>query len=223
MKLSPTEIALRAEAASRRAAERFAYRIAAVGEAKREHRLAATWHLRRAAMHGSRDNLIYAFGAGEECLGAFDVDPIALLGFKAAGAITYGWLIDAADQLPAGSYIDHVRIALGDAERLLWCIELGAYHRFRWKHEVYQREVIVWKGRPEACDPTSPWRRRGSTVKQRYLLFLIVNCLRAAGYLVEPPPADARRGELHDWLDRHGGHPLFWNPPEPPPPHFLET
>lgn len=46
-------------------------------------------------------------------------------------------------------------------------------------------------------------------VKQRYLLFLIVNCLAASDREVPPPPAATKRGELHDWLDLHGGQPLF--------------
>ena len=216
MKLSPIDIAARAEALAQRAANRLAYHVAAVGEAEREHRLAATWHLRRAAVLGSRDNLIHAFGSGEECLGAADIDPIALLGFKAAGVIAYPWLIEVAEQLPGGTYIDHVRIILGNEARREWCVKLGAYHRFQWKLGVYQREVTAWSRQPQATDPTSSWRRRASTVKQRYLLFLIVNCLEAVGQPVAPPSADAKRGDVHDWLARNGGHPLFWNPPSPP-------
>lgn len=217
MKRSPADILAQAESLARRAATKFAYRVALTGEAEREHRHAATWHLRRAAVPGSRDNLVHAMGSGEECLGGLDIDPVAMLGFKASGAIGYRWLIEAAQLQPDGTFVDHVRIALCQEARHDWCAELGAYHRFQWKREVYAREVTAWRSRPEARDPASPWRRRNGTVKQRYLLFLIVNCLAAAGRAVSPPPAAAKRGELHDWLDLHGGQPLFWRPPPPPP------
>lgn len=205
----------RARAIAERAARAAEHRAAMVGEATRELQLATTWHLRRAAVAGSVDNLVYGHGSAEQALGALDLCPIATLGFKAAGALTYPWLIEAAAVLPQGSYPDHLRLALCDLERRRFCIALGSWHRFQWKLSVYRREVEEWHQKPIAQDPLSKWRRRQITAKQRYLVDLITECLSAMDPAF-PAPELGNRGEAHDWLRAHGGNPLFWHPPVRP-------
>ena len=186
-----------------------------VGDAKQELQLAATWHLRRASVPLSIDNLTYAHGSNERALGGLDICPIALLGFKAAGAIAYPWLVDAAALLPSGNYVDHVRVALDHRQRWAYCVELGAYHRFQFKSEVYRNAVFDWQARPAANDPTAPWRRRSITAKQRYLIEIVVDCLAAISPSFQQPHL-ANRGAAHDWLRDVGGRPMFWHRPVPP-------
>ena len=205
-----------AKAAAKRAAAHYAHHVAHVGETEREHRLAATWHLRRASDEGSVDNRIYANGSNEQCLGGLLLNSIALLGLKAAGAIAYPWLIAASADDPTGTYIDHATAVFRNRERYHWCVELGAYHRFQWKRSVYQSEVHDWQTSPAAQNPDAPWRRRRPRAPQRYLLFLIVDCLAAADRWADPPNAAANRGTVHDWLHEHGGNPMFWHPPAVP-------
>lgn len=198
------------------AADRYANaKRALVGDAKRELQLAATWHLRRASVPASVDNLTFAHGSNEHALGGLDICPIALLGLKAAGAVAYQWLVEAAMLHPAGSYIDHARIALQLPERRAYCVELGAYHRFQHKLEVYHRAVTDWQASPSANDPAARWRRRAVTAKQRYLMNVVGECLSAAEAGAQPPVA-ANRGTAHDWLHDAGGHPMFWHRPSPP-------
>lgn len=163
----------------------------------------------------SADNLTYAHGSNERALGGLDICPIAALGFKASGAVAYPWLIEAAARLPTGSYIDHIRIALDHPQRRAYCVELGAYHRFQFKSEVYRNAVTEWQATPAASDPAARWRRRSVTAKQQYLIAVVAECLSAA----EPDfqlPHLGNRGAAHDWLRNVGGRPMFWHRPVTP-------
>jgi len=205
----------RAEALLRDARVDVANRTAAVGDARREAHLAATWHLRRAAVPGSIDNRIYAHGSAEQALGGLNICPIAALGFKAAGALLYGQLMSAAERIPEGSLIDHMREVLRDEQVHQYCVELGSYHRFQWKRTVYEHRVAQWSLKPIASDPLAKWRRRTPTWDQRDLFRVIAECLAAQ----DPSfclPALKLRGETHDWLKASGGNPMFWYPPKFP-------
>lgn len=207
----------RALAVAETAAGLIGQRQAAIGAAERELRLAANWHLHRAAQPGSIDNAVYAQGSAEQCLDGLDLDPIALLGLKAAGAIAYGWLVEAAAGDPGGSFVDHARAVFADHDRYVWCAEFGAYHRFKWKSEVYLKEVTERETKPIMRDPNAPWRRRSVTVKQRYLIEMMVECLAALDPACERP-APANRGEAHAWLKERSANPIFWHPPLSPAP-----
>ena len=205
----------RAEEIAALAAARVTGRRAAVGEARHELQVAATWHLRRASTIGSIDNRTHAHGSAEYALGGLDICPIASLGIKAAGALAYPWLIAAAKSAPSGSFIDHVRIALERPEVQAFCVELGAYHRFQHKQAVYQKAVSEWQTLPAAQDLTAAWRRRQPTAKQRYLVQMVSECLAA----IDPAfvlPNLSNRGAVHDWLRDAGGRPMFWHPPTLP-------
>lgn len=207
-----SQLIARAQAIASRAASALQHRTAMVGEASRELQQAATWHLHRAAVPGSRDNQVYAHGSAEQALGALDLCPIAMLGLKAAGSLAYPWLIEASESLPHGSLLDHARLVLEHPDRRRFLVELGSWHRFQWKRSVYQREVQDWNEKPIARDPLARWRRRSVTPKQAYLATLISECLAARDPELSEPCL-TNRGQAHDWLREKGGHPMFWNPP----------
>lgn len=207
-----TSFNARAQAIASRAATALQHRTAIVGEASRELQLAATWHLRRAAVPGSRDNQVYAHGSAEQALGALDLCPIAMLGLKAAGALAYPWLIEASQNLPHGSFPDHARLVLENPDRRCFLVELGSWHRFQWKRSVYESEVQDWNAKLIASDPLAKWRRRSVTPKQAYLATLISECLTARDP-EQSAPCLTTRGQAHDWLREKGGHPMFWHPP----------
>ncbi|ASY43482.1 hypothetical protein CJD35_02685 [Sphingobium xenophagum] len=190
-------------------------RQAAVGEAKRELHIAATWHLRRASTVGSIDNQIFAHGSAEQALGGLDLCPIAALGLKAAGSLAYPWLLDAAEANPIGTYVEHARTALARPGVRAFCVELGSYHRFQHKAAVYHEAVQKWQASSKADDPAAAWRRRPITAKQNYLITMISECLAVADRWFVPPFIQ-NRGEAHDWLRKAGGRPMFWRPPSKP-------
>jgi hypothetical protein len=199
---------LRARTVAAKAATVLVLKTAAVGEALRELQLAQTWHLRRSGKPGSIDNRIFEFGSGEQALGGMDICPISLLGFKAAGVLTYPWLVEAAREQPNGTFVDHVRAALRNERLSRFCVALGAYHRFQWKLAVYRDGVLDWQAKPIASDPLAKWRRRSIKPKQRYLIMVICDCM----FAMDPAfaaPALANRGEAHDWLLARGGNPVF--------------
>ena len=206
---------MRARAAASKATTALALRTAAVGEAFRELHLAQTWHLRRSGEPCSIDNRIFEFGSAEQALGGMDLCPIAMLGLKAAGALSYPWLIEATRDQPDGSFADHARTALRDPKRLRFCVALGAYHRFQWKCAVYQKAVLDWHSKPIARDLHAAWRRRHVTAKQRYLIGVICDCMLAMDRAFEVPTLK-NCGEAHDWLRDMGGNPVFWSPPTVP-------
>ncbi|MBB5279128.1 hypothetical protein [Pacificimonas flava] len=211
----------RAQRLSTRALAIKGKRQAMVGDAHRELHLAESWHLRRSAVQGSVDNRVYAHGSAEQALGALDLCPIAALGFKSAGALTYPWLLDAAAEMPGGTYCDHMRIALENAEIRRFCTALGCWHRFQWKRSVYQRELLTWSRKAIAQDPNARWRRRSVTLRQRYLVDLIIECLTALHPDFRAPPLE-KRGDAHDFIRDFGGNPVFWHQPSRPHFEFFE-
>lgn len=157
----------------------------------------------------TRDQHLFAHGSNAEVGSYLDVDQYALRGLEANFDLYVLWLAQAFLMGGATTRAEALRIIFSDPDRNAYCIQEGLAVSWNYASALRAAETAEFRVRDDQ-DPRKRWRNAAVTERQLWDIRLIEDRLGISA------PARLRRGTAHDWIELHGGHPDFWNPPPRP-------
>lgn len=157
----------------------------------------------------TRNQRLFAHGSNAEVGGYWEVDEYAVRGLEANFDLYAYWMAQAFLSYGCASRAEALGLIFEDAKRFEYCRREGLAVSWQFASARRAQETAEFRQR-DAEDPHQRWRAKPVTARQEWDIRLIEERLAIRR------PSTLRRGSGHDWIEKYGGHPDFWTPPERP-------